>query len=346
MLQRLRIPISQIKWGTAPLSAFIALAAWPAAAHAVQPGQVQRAFDARLAARYPTARHEYSTCPTQQDLGGEVGCSAELYANGRWHLVNAIAVDDGQGGVRFSYMGASSWRRRFSRYSLRPVGHTFGAPGVASVNASVFDWEWLTSGAWAAIKRGHHRFSVIAYDGNSGGLQRIYRFRCRFRRRVVRCHNAFGDAIHYKPFGGPRLSLFGYGAAHWGASMPRVRRTLGASFDCSGGPISGACAPCPDSPELTGITLAFAQKRLVAAFMIDPTARTTRGIHVGSPLSKVRRAYPHGRLLRNAPLTSGLSTYYLYVAHGHALTFAINKRRVRAIDAFAHASQRSSEFCA
>ena len=143
-----------------------------------------------------------------------------------------------------------------------------------------------------------------------------------------------------------RLGPDGYGAARWGMTVSPVEQRLGVTFDCSGGLSPGTCICPPANPPLP-VTLVFGVNgTLTAAFTNDRSVRSDREIHVGSRRAAVSRAYPSARLEVNMPLTSGLSTFYLYRRSHHALVFVLTGPRVSSIIAFSKDRGLDGELCA
>lgn len=157
-----------------------------------------QAFVGWIKRDYPRATG-YWTCPRAQISAGQSACWAEIRVGKLRHSISAIATVKA-GTVVLKYRYDRAWRRRFSRFSHRWV-RGFNQRGRASVNAPVYDWEWLTAGAYDMWIYHHQRrhFRIDSYDGDSAGFGRFVEFSCIRHRRLIACHNALGDAIRYRP---------------------------------------------------------------------------------------------------------------------------------------------------
>ena len=156
------------------------------------------AFVGWIKRTYPTATG-YWICPTAQISASQSACWAEIKVGRLRHFMTATATPKG-GAIVLHYKYDHAWRRHFSRFTHR-FARGFNQRGQASVNAPVYDWEWLTAGAyniWVHHQSRRH-FRIDAYDGNSAGLGRFVEFSCLRRGRMIACHNALGDAIRYRP---------------------------------------------------------------------------------------------------------------------------------------------------
>jgi hypothetical protein len=147
---------------------------------------------------------------------------------------------------------------------------------------------------------------------------------------------------------GHMITFEGFGAAHWGETVSAVEGALGVSFDCSGGAIPGAClcpAPTPNLPAVLVFDVR-GTPRLSSLWTDDRSARTARGIHVGSTPAEVVHAYPSARLRHNG-IGGALGTYYLVRHDHHAMAFLVTGKKIRALFAFADPDRDSiaSESC-
>jgi hypothetical protein len=161
------------------------------------PGVARTLFGRWLEQRFGAVR-VYETCPTAQRLGVGVYCLAELEAGGRWHRVSVqTRLLHGRPVVAKAW--DSSWVRRWSPWSATVLRRGEKVvPGEASVNSLDFDWGWLV--LQVQIQRRRHRsFTAFACDGECGGWERFFTFRCSAAGTRTDCVNAFGDAIRYDP---------------------------------------------------------------------------------------------------------------------------------------------------
>lgn len=145
----------------------------------------------------------------------------------------------------------------------------------------------------------------------------------------------------------PAVSFTGIGALEWSARLPLLEEEVGASFDCSVGLVPGKCL-CPMSTPDLPITFLFDLKshqnsRLQGFFGYEAGVHTDRGVAIGSSKKAVRRAYPGARLKVNAPLTSGLSTFFIARHQGHALVFTLEAGKVDGILGFADGRRSNIE---
>jgi len=171
----------------------------------------------------------------------------------------------------------------------------------------------------------------------------------RHHRRIATAASVVAISVTATAWASPdlRIGFSGYGAARWGDTVARTAHALHVTFDCSRGAVPGTCL-CPES-RLSATPVFWGRPaRLQAVFSSQRGSLTTRGVGPGSPLTAVRRAYPTGHLVRNGPLTSGTSTYYLDRHAGHALVFELAGRAVREVIAFRDGSTHgiSQELCA
>jgi hypothetical protein len=148
------------------------------------------------------------------------------------------------------------------------------------------------------------------------------------------------------------ISYRGIAGARWGASVERVERAAGVAFDCSEGLLPGRCLCPPAIPEVKTLFVFDAKPpksaRLQAVISADSSARTPRGVAIGSTRRTAEKAYPAATYKANAPLTGGLSSYLLSRHHGHALVLVLDNGRVGSIMAFARGGFESitAEQCA
>jgi hypothetical protein len=175
----------------------LATASAPAAATGPpSPAAAKRAFGQWLHDRYGDV-HGYWTCPRAQAFGDEASCLAEVRVGKTWHLTSADARLSG-GRVVFPRHYDKRWVRRWSPYTRVHSERGFTVPGRVSVNGTGFDWAWLALGAEDLRKR-HRTFHLQGSDGHWTGFERIFDFACTVGSKVVTCHNAFGDAMRYRP---------------------------------------------------------------------------------------------------------------------------------------------------
>ena len=150
------------------------------------------------------------------------------------------------------------------------------------------------------------------------------------------------------------LSVEGFGPARWGSTVTQVEDSLHVHLDCSQGLTPGTCG-CPVLKPGGAVTLVFggANHTLQALYLnSDPArkpeqTRTDSGVGIGDAANAVIRAYPTATLHLQAPITSGLSDFYLFREHGHALAFHVTDGKVSGITGFADGSSSAitSELC-
>lgn len=151
------------------------------------------------------------------------------------------------------------------------------------------------------------------------------------------------------------LSVDGFGPVRWGDSVAQVEDSLDVQLDCSDGLTPGTCT-CPQLRPGSPVYLVFdgTDQTLQAMFLGSPAGtrpnqtRTREGVGIGDPAAAVADAYPTATLHLRAGLTSGLSDFYLFREHGHALAFTLSDGRVSGIDGFADGrpSSITGELCA
>ncbi len=126
------------------------------------------------------------------------GCLAEFRVGRTHHLTSAV-VSDGGNALMVTSSHDRHWLRRWSNYSHRRIAG-FNTPGSAAVNSPAYDWAFAAAGIYAqGFQQRRTTFSVGAYDGDRSGWMRFFRFYCRVNGQLASCHNAFGDAIRYRP---------------------------------------------------------------------------------------------------------------------------------------------------
>lgn len=151
------------------------------------------------------------------------------------------------------------------------------------------------------------------------------------------------------------VSVNGFGPARWGSSVAQVEKLFGVHLDCSQGLTPGTCG-CPELKPGSAVTLVFGgtNHTLQAMYLnSDPSrkpqqTRTDTNVGIGDDASAVVHAYPTATLHLQAPITSGLSDFYLFREHGHALAFDVTDGKVSGITGFADGgpSAITSELCA
>jgi hypothetical protein len=169
-----------------------------AATVTLTPTRELSAFLRWVTSRYPYPRG-YWTCPQAQIVDGTGICIAEITVGTRIHQLRAVAMVQ-RGAIVLRYKSDTAWVRRWSPFRHRVIAG-LGASGTASVNSPAYDWGWLAGQVHFKWQHHHSRFSAVAYDGPSLGLRHLYRFRCVTHRHTIRCTNALGDSMRYRPRG-------------------------------------------------------------------------------------------------------------------------------------------------
>jgi hypothetical protein len=140
----------------------------------------------------------YATCPSAQASSGRANCTAE-FSLGRTHHLTTATVTDVGGALTASSSRDRHWLRHWSKYSHDHLGD-FMTPGSISVNSPAYDWSFTAAGIYyRGFKQHRSTFTVDGYDGLVTGLKTFYFFQCRVSGQLASCHNAFGDAIRYRP---------------------------------------------------------------------------------------------------------------------------------------------------
>lgn len=139
----------------------------------------------------------YWACPSASSVvGAKIDCLAEVRSSKTWHQTSALAsLTDGH--VVISHVVDTAWLRHWWPYSRHFIlrSNEPQVPGLVSVNSPVYDWGFLAEcaeGVNGRVKR------CNAYDGDSGGLVRLFRFTCSRRAGLVTCTNALGDSMRYR----------------------------------------------------------------------------------------------------------------------------------------------------